>query len=290
MALEVLRQHGIKVNPKNDMKDQSSPATEEPAQKKPFLCGLNSITRTLEALIRENLSGEPSFSNTTAHVPKYIFLCEEDVDPTTLVSHLPLLISTFNAVVKTDCMLVRLPAGSEAQICEAVELRRCSVISIDDDNKTDFAAKGSQARLALDSLRDKMIAAGCKAKRLEWLDEAVEYLQRGNSDGAGGGAGTLPMLDPQVKHFRSSAPLDMNAVKATKKTERGERKKVKKERKKTSQTLAPVPDVQRTKPLKRDLSTKTKAEKIERRTEPKLKRKADKAAGQETRKLKRARM
>lgn len=208
MIKEVLKQHGVVLPPASAFASADKSTGKKASEPTPFLCGINSITRHLETQIRTSLtrSDEASSSSMGLHDPTYIFVCLSDIDPPALVSHFPLLVATYNAVLKKQCTLICLPEGSEKQLTEAINLRRCSCISIDPSSLD-----------GLKTFSKKIRDADQTPIRLEWLEKAVESLQTN-------GPQEIDLVEPQIKHLRSSAPLDMNAVKIKRKEERIERK------------------------------------------------------------------
>lgn len=226
LAVKILEQQGILSNVRKEMSIREPPSTaakgEDVAKERPFLCGLNSVTRQMEKLIRDELQSI-SISKSTLHSPTIIFVCQSDVDPPSLVSHFPLLCSTYNAVCKQNCYLIKLPLDSEKQISEATSLRRCSVFSID---LAQFE-EGSESQKGFKELLGKLKEAKVEAIRMEWLDSAIASLQQRQKVGQ---HAPLHLLEPQIKHLKSSAPLDMNLVKATTRAKRATKRAARKVR------------------------------------------------------------
>lgn len=222
LALAVLQRHGIVpriVAQQKSSVGRGEGAEEVAVQAKPFLCGLNSVTRQMETLIQAQVGQSSATTASTQHMPSLVFVCQYDIDPPTLVAHFPLLTSTLNAVCNTQIHLIRLPKGAEKELGEATNLRRCSVLSID----TSQLGEASGADRGVKALLEKIQEAGIEPTRLDWLDKAVEATP--------GKGSRLHLLEPEVKHLRSSAPLDMNAHKAAKRAERTARKTVRGKRK-----------------------------------------------------------
>lgn len=223
MVKALLEQHGIITNfPINHQKHHpTEDAKEKAVPETPFLCGLNSVTRQMESLIKTQVGNqsEKLEAPTTMHAPSIIFVCQFDVDPPSLVSHLPLLTATYNAISKQPSYLIRLPKGSESHLSNATHLRRCSVLSIDRKQLT----LGSDAQKGVDDLLAKVQESGVEEMRLDWIDKAIQA--------ARGVTSQVHLIDSQIKHLRSSAPLDLNTIKTVKRTERTEKKEQRKKRK-----------------------------------------------------------
>jgi hypothetical protein len=226
LALEVLKQQGITSNLGTEVSLREPPISESmedeaESRLKPFLCGINSVTRQMEGSIRskldekaaEELEQDAASTSSIKHNPTIIFVCEADVDPQTLISHFPLLCATYNAVMQQECFLIKLPTDAEIKISEAISLRRCSVLSID----ATLLSEESGAGNCLKDLISKFKGTCVKPMKLDWLDNAIESL-RGNEVPA------IKLKEPRIKHMKSSAILDMNAVKAQKKQARAARK------------------------------------------------------------------
>jgi ribonuclease P/MRP protein subunit POP3 len=224
LAVEVLKQQGVMSSLATENSLLVSHATNSrkekvESQEKPFLCGLNSVTRQMESLIRSELSkdttavvekdNEPTSYSLIKHRPTIIFVCQADVDPPTLVSHFPLLCATYNAVMNEDVYLIKLPADSESKLSEAASLRRCSVLSVDANTLSQESDAGTSLRQILAKLKDSAV----ETMRLNWLDNSIAAMR-------GQDAPPIKLMEPRVKHMRSSALLDMNAVKAEKKAAR----------------------------------------------------------------------
>ncbi|UZJ54209.1 hypothetical protein CBS101457_003529 [Exobasidium rhododendri] len=215
LAVAVLEQHGIYAKlPSDDKKILGvgeKGSTDSKVQSRPIMCGLNSVTRQMETMIKcdaDSHSTELATAN-TKHTPTIIFVCQNDVDPPMLVSHFPLLTSTYNAISHRNCYLIRLPKGAEHQLSQATGLRRCSVLSID---HSQLKAEGDSSGSTKELLLERIKKAGVEAMRMDWMDKAVESIREQGS--------TLHLMEPHIKHLRSSAPLDLNTLKVDKRTER----------------------------------------------------------------------
>lgn len=137
--------------------DEASPAIASEAFKNPeplvppdFLSnitfGINEVTKRLEAQIqsyrhlRHPQSGPSTHAQSEDHKSKpamrFIFACTQDVNPPSLIEHLPILVATCNASrprshVDSDIVLVPLPKNAEGNLTEAVKLRRTAVLALD---------------------------------------------------------------------------------------------------------------------------------------------------------------
>lgn len=106
--------------------------------------GTNAVTKKLETLSnrhRKALFPTESSADVSGKAPnpQLVLVCSADVNPPILISHIPSLIAACNttrprsdASAQTSvCWLVPLPLGSEAQLSQAIGLKRVSVIAID---------------------------------------------------------------------------------------------------------------------------------------------------------------
>lgn len=210
LLLGILHEHGIlheqELGPfYNTPHDASSAQTS-----KPILCGLNSLTRQLQDSIHDATRQKHREDAPKKHSPSYIFCCIDDIDPPSLVAHLPLLVAAYNAVHDTSICLVRLPVGAEGTIANKVGLRRCAILSVDADELSHSCSSSTQAVDALRILMENIAKGGIEPMRLGWIKEALH--------------GKAPYLEPRIKHLRSSAPVDVNAIKAAKREARKQRK------------------------------------------------------------------
>lgn len=252
LLLGILEQHGIvpsisKARARDGGPGAEAMETEDAVTKapvsKPILCGLNCITRQLESYIQRQLprsSAEARLSGAdAAHAPSVIFVCTSDVDPPALTAHFPMLVAAYNATVGAVSQsnessetrrtyLVRLPQGAEETLADAVGLRRCSALSVDASRLSDaFSAdeQGDDVARAVQNLMKKLAGSGVAPMQLAWLDAALASVQPLESTGKRNApAPTSSFLEPRIKHVRTSAPADMNAIKGERRARRTERK------------------------------------------------------------------
>ena len=101
--------------------------------------GVNEVTKRLEAQVAEYRQPTPG-TNGTPETRKasirFIFACIEDVDPPSMIEHIPLLVASCNASrsqsrPESDMFLVPLPKNAEGNLTEAVGLRRAAVLALD---------------------------------------------------------------------------------------------------------------------------------------------------------------
>ncbi|PWN33311.1 uncharacterized protein FA14DRAFT_60890 [Meira miltonrushii] len=193
---------------------------EERPERNAIICGLNSITRMLEEEIADRTHSEIS-TDTEKHQPSMIFVCNADVSPTSLTSHLPLLVATYNAVCQRSVLLMPLPLGSQLALSDAVNLRRCGMISI--DNEALKALKDDEIQSKVSDLELKFGKAEVQPIRMTWLEEAAATA-RSNKDHLRQKVPKMDLIAPHIKHLASSTPLDINKKKELKKAKRTERK------------------------------------------------------------------
>ncbi|KAI6047917.1 hypothetical protein EDC04DRAFT_2620554 [Pisolithus marmoratus] len=105
--------------------------------------GINQITRALEHQIRfarmltiVHDPGQPANSQEPCSELSVVFACSSDVNPPTLVEHIPHLVAACNSLLTTKggpttkVKLVPLPKGSESILARAVGLRTAAVIGV----------------------------------------------------------------------------------------------------------------------------------------------------------------
>jgi ribonuclease P/MRP protein subunit POP3 len=101
--------------------------------------GVNEVTKRLEVQAAEYRQ-PASLSNGTPKTRKasirFIFACAQDVDPPSMIEHLPLLVASCNASrsqprPESDIFLVPLPKNAEGNLTEAAGLRRIAVLALD---------------------------------------------------------------------------------------------------------------------------------------------------------------
>lgn len=118
-----------------------------------IISGINAVTKQMESQIQSNRSRSsrdldpastsiPSIT-TTSNPIKIIFACRADVDPPTLIAHLPIMACAYNGTNPgvppasephidrdEDVILVPLGKGAEAALAEALGLRRVAVVAV----------------------------------------------------------------------------------------------------------------------------------------------------------------
>lgn len=114
---------------------------EPPLILKSLICGINAVTKQLEAQIEYSrpkivLKSTDDIEHIEEHKPiiRYLFVCRADVDPPVLIDHLPHLVATYNALRQSDLpptILVPLPKGAEAPLAQAMGVRRLAALAID---------------------------------------------------------------------------------------------------------------------------------------------------------------
>lgn len=103
-----------------------------------FTFGINEVTKRLEVQTAEYRQSTPQ-SNATPKERKpsirFIFACTQDVDPPSIIEHLPLLVACCNASrpqprSENDIYLVPLPKNAEGSLTDAARLRRIAVLAL----------------------------------------------------------------------------------------------------------------------------------------------------------------
>jgi ribonuclease P/MRP protein subunit POP3 len=126
-------------NAKTDASSISSPPIL-----KHLVIGLNEVTKYLERHItrlRESMVGEKALSEDTS-LPCALFACRWDLNPPTLISHIPHLVASFNTLANLynakfqtataipDLKLINLPKGAESSLSDCIGIRRVSMVLI----------------------------------------------------------------------------------------------------------------------------------------------------------------
>ncbi|KAJ7170044.1 hypothetical protein C8R46DRAFT_1090940 [Mycena filopes] len=185
-----------------ELPDAGAPSEETPLLERPVVLshlaiGINEVTKRLDAQIRSLrktvavTSEPPAADPTPSPAPiKLIVVCRTDVDPSILIDHLPHEVAAFNSAQPSEpIVMIPLPKGAEAQLAEALGLRRAAVIAMDADTPglEMFAS-------ILDSI---------PTLTAPWLTSL-----------AASAAPVQPQLVPtHVKQLRTTAPKDMKMVK-----------------------------------------------------------------------------
>lgn len=154
--------------------------------------GLNVVTRALEGHIdaARTSAAEPP-------LPRILFVCEGDVESTALTAHLPMLVASYNAVVRPSAplLLVPLAPGAELLLSTALDVRRASVVLL----STAFPGLERLLQRVASAFGPEYVASGFRVK---WLDT------------------TAALAPPRIKHVVSSTPANLNEAKAQKKASR----------------------------------------------------------------------
>ncbi|KAL4400679.1 nucleolar ribonuclease P complex [Malassezia pachydermatis] len=183
-----------------------------------FTVGINAITRSLESLVQ---AAQHNSVVPIQAVPRFLFVCTADMDPPTMVAHMPMLTAIYNAFVanqikkddttpdesttepmleistvsSTSLVLIPLPKGAEFMLSTALGVRRLSALLVHSSLSTSY---------------------------LNRLEQSVQAVGNGLSQGY-----RLPWLDtnarlhlPHVKQVSSSAPKNMTQAKMEKKLQR----------------------------------------------------------------------
>lgn len=164
--------------------------------------GLNVVTRLLESRIDAARRGSAAQPDAP---PRFLLVCEGDVDAPALLAHLPLLAASYNAVCApaasdTPLLLVPLAAGSELVLSTAFHVRRAAAVLLD-ARTPGVAALEARARTALGAEHS------ARGFRVPWLEQC-----RGQAPWA--------LAAPHLKHVVTSAPVQLNEAKAAKKASR----------------------------------------------------------------------
>ncbi|KAJ2931850.1 hypothetical protein H1R20_g5245, partial [Candolleomyces eurysporus] len=158
-----------------------------------LVCGINAVTKRLEAQARQVrrsviISSKPLDELEAALPISLVFVCRADVDPPILINHLPQLVAACNSVPsKAPVKIIPLPKESEGILAEKLGIRRASVLALDAQYPgiPEFSTR-------LESVT---------APAAPWL-----MLQAKNT--------TTQLYEPtHVKQLRTSAPKDMKAAK-----------------------------------------------------------------------------
>lgn len=183
--------------------------------------------------IASSLTEDPTTAGTEMAAPlvdwvpilDIIFVCKPDINPPSLVAHLPTMTAAINGVfqalkskraggealseqgessmglderrVERDVLLVPLDLGAERQLATVLALRRVAAIGISTE------APGVEALLALVQKHVKPLSA-------PWL---IPHLTQFPSTSP---ATTSQLIPTHVKHLRTTAPVDVKALTAAK--------------------------------------------------------------------------
>jgi ribonuclease P/MRP protein subunit POP3 len=123
------------------METDQTLAEERPEIAKHVVFGINEVTKALErhiSRIRQSLLDKAS-STEEVEIPIAVFACRWDLNPSSILSHIPHLVASANTLLTIlstkfpertfpDTKLINLPKGSEASVSEAIGMRRVSII------------------------------------------------------------------------------------------------------------------------------------------------------------------
>ena len=187
-----------------------------------YTAGINSVTRALEERIQAVREG----NELDNRIPHLLFVCVADMEPPTLVAHLPMLTASYNAVVSNEppssattpgdsdsvdpripwsssssmkklsrpVILVPLPEGSELVLSTALGIRRLSALLL-----YSFTDQQPWTRLERHIWNTLGMDTALRGFRLPWLDKSCAALR--------------PVC---MKHVASSAPSTVTSKKRTK--------------------------------------------------------------------------
>lgn len=107
--------------------------------------GINEVTKVLEGVCKENRlhisaqNADDGREIPSSDITRLVLVCQADVNPPTLIAHLPQLVASCNSLrqipspeeASTKTLLAPLPIGAEASISFALGFKRASVILID---------------------------------------------------------------------------------------------------------------------------------------------------------------
>ncbi|KAF9454123.1 hypothetical protein P691DRAFT_487865 [Macrolepiota fuliginosa MF-IS2] len=115
--------------------------SEPPSILKSLVCGINAVTKQLEAQIEKcrakmvlQIANNSRITEERNAMIKYLFVCRGDVDPSILVDHLPHLVAIYNVLRRPDLppiTLIPLPKGAETILAQAMGVRRLAAFAID---------------------------------------------------------------------------------------------------------------------------------------------------------------
>ncbi|KAF8331401.1 uncharacterized protein EI90DRAFT_3057834 [Cantharellus anzutake] len=168
--------------------------------------GVNEVTKQLDAYVL-SARKEPTDSRPTTI---YVFACPYDVNPPSLLSHLPMLVAVCNATfrswnIQSKVLLIPFPKGSEVHLAHAIKQRRISIMSL--NSNAQGMDRLSEACSPLPILSAPWLVSperlGTKGPKTPGLsDEARLH-----------GSPSAPLLPTCIKQIRTTAPKDMRAAK-----------------------------------------------------------------------------
>lgn len=112
--------------------NDASPLPSPPPLLTHMKFGVNEVTKQLDAHVLF------SRQHATVQLPEttFVFACPHDVNPSSLLGHLPMLVAVCNATcrsrnIQSRVLLVPLPRGSEALLAHTIKQRRISILALD---------------------------------------------------------------------------------------------------------------------------------------------------------------
>ena len=167
-----------------------------------MLSGYRDNHPELAARSAEQRSIDPPAESAASTV---LLVCRHDVDPPSLLGHVPMLVAVLNALQvqtgQTPWPLCVLPQGMEPHLAKFFSLKQCSIVTLQCPRE---------------------LVPNCAQPTPSWLSAGMRT-QSGIS--LPSTAQSVESSKPHVKMIRSTAPLDSNAVKAKKKQVRQERRR-----------------------------------------------------------------
>lgn len=108
--------------------------------------GINEVTKRLETQAQPTRSTvtadtDSDEANAAAIAPiRVVFVCRDDVNPLTLINHLPHLAAAVNSIRNAPTVkLIPLPKGSESSLAHTIGMRRAAVIAFDVSTSTSIS-------------------------------------------------------------------------------------------------------------------------------------------------------
>ncbi|KAG0141218.1 hypothetical protein CROQUDRAFT_674234 [Cronartium quercuum f. sp. fusiforme G11] len=223
-------------------KPDGKPAFEiqKPKLQEHVLLGIKSITQMLEFRIRDpkhpirqngltpdeaatDVRNELTTPMKGAHRWKCIFVCREDLNPASLVDHLPFTVASVNdrqllakfpsgsdLIEKQSVYLIALPRGSDAKLSETLGIRHTAALAISDS---------APGLVHLVTLFHGLL----KPPSAPWLSSSISTepgpLQMPNHF-----LTERAWIPTHIKHYKSSVPLDMKKAKLDKAKRRQQKK------------------------------------------------------------------
>jgi ribonuclease P/MRP protein subunit POP3 len=197
--------------------------------------GINEVAKLLESQIsrlRQCLLDKRPMEDDDTPSPLVVLACRWDINPPTLLAHIPHLVASVNTLATTyranftdappvpEVKLVNLPKGSENPLAEALGMRRVSVIALNVCGSPLHPAK---------TLSDSFQSGAVLDIKLGGLLKVVPRLATPWLIPTTNRTTLVPRLElTRVKHLKTTAPIDIRAAKQ----ERIEARKAAKQRRK----------------------------------------------------------